>query len=154
MNSDGSDPRNVSNNGFQEYTPAWSPDGSRLYFATDLPSPESQGGIDLWYSDRNGTFWEEPINLGPTVNTTGDEVFPSFYLANVNKKLLHFVGILQNKDNELSAIFETVLAHMDLNARKVTEFSQTKLNHILEYKKNNALNQELPFEVKLKIRNL
>ena len=29
-----------------------------------------------------------------------------------------------------------------------------KLNHILEYKKNNALNQELPFEVKLKIRNL
>jgi acyl-CoA thioesterase FadM len=83
-----------------------------------------------------------------------DEVFPSFYLANVNKKLLHFVGILQNKDNELSAIFETVLAHMDLNARKVTEFSNTKLNHILEYKKNNALNQELPFEIKLKIKNL
>jgi hypothetical protein len=67
---------------------------------------------------------------------------------------LHFVGILQNKDNELSAIFETVLAHMDLNARKVTEFSNAKLNHILEYKKNNALNQELPFEIKLKIKNL
>jgi hypothetical protein len=43
---------------------------------------------------------------------------------------------------------------MDLNARKVTEFSNTKLNHILEYKKNNALNQELPFEIKLKIKNL
>lgn len=83
-----------------------------------------------------------------------DEVFPSFYLANVNKKLLHFVGILQNKDNELSAVFETVLAHMDLNARKVTEFSNTKLNHILGYKKNNVLNQELPFELKLKIKNL
>jgi hypothetical protein len=67
---------------------------------------------------------------------------------------LHFVGILQNKDNELSAIFETVLAHMDLNARKVTEFSNAKLNRILEYKKNNALNQELPFEIKLKIKNL
>jgi hypothetical protein len=67
---------------------------------------------------------------------------------------LHFVGILQNKDNELSAIFETVLAHMDLNARKVTEFSNAKLNHILEYKKNNALNQQLPFEIKLKIKNL
>ena len=67
---------------------------------------------------------------------------------------MHFVGVLQNKDNEVSAIFETVLAHMDLNARKVTEFSQIKLNHILEYKNNNTLNQELPFEVKLKIRNL
>ncbi|MDC3375543.1 thioesterase family protein [Gammaproteobacteria bacterium] len=83
-----------------------------------------------------------------------DEVFPSFYLANVNKKLLHFIGVLQNKDNELSAIFETVLAHIDLNARKVTEFSDAKLNHILEYKKNNIIGQELPFEIKLKIRNL
>jgi hypothetical protein len=43
---------------------------------------------------------------------------------------------------------------MDLNARKVTEFSNAKLNRILEYKKNNALNQELPFEIKLKIKNL
>jgi hypothetical protein len=64
--------------GYTFVHPTWSPDGSRLYFATDLPSPESQGGMDLWYSDRNGTFWEEPINLGPTVNTPGDEVFPSF----------------------------------------------------------------------------
>ena len=31
---------------------------------------------------------------------------------------------------ELSAIFETVLAHMDLNARKVTEFSEQKLNNL------------------------
>ena len=83
-----------------------------------------------------------------------DEVYPSFYLANVNKKLLHFVGILQNKDNELSAIFETVLAHMDLTARKVEEFGDMKFNHILEYRKNNILNQELPFEIKLKIRDL
>jgi hypothetical protein len=64
--------------GYTFVHPTWSPDGNRLYFATDLPSPESQGGIDLWYSDRNGTFWEEPINLGPTINTSGDEVFPSF----------------------------------------------------------------------------
>lgn len=64
--------------GYTFVHPTWSPDGSRLYFATDLPSPESQGGIDLWYADRNGTFWEEPINLGPTINTSGDEVFPSF----------------------------------------------------------------------------
>ena len=83
-----------------------------------------------------------------------DEVYPSFYLANANKKLLHFVGILQNKDNELSAIFETVLAHMDLTARKVVEFKDMKLNHILEYKKNNILDQELPFEIKLKIKDL
>jgi len=83
-----------------------------------------------------------------------DEVYPSFYLANVNKKLLHFVGILQNKKGDLSAIFETVLAHMDLNARKVTEFSENKLNHLLEYRSSNKLSEDLPFELKLKIRDL
>ena len=83
-----------------------------------------------------------------------DQVYPSFYLANVNKKLLHFVGVLQNEKNELSAIFETVLAHMDLNARKVTEFSDQKLNKLLEYRSLNKLNEDLPFELKLKIRDL
>ena len=58
--------------------PTWSPDGNRLYFATDLPSPEARGGMDIWVSERNGTFWEEPLNLGPEVNSAGDEVFPAF----------------------------------------------------------------------------
>ena len=84
----------------------------------------------------------------------GDQVYPSFYLANVNKKLLHFAGVLQNEKNELSAIFETVLAHMDLNARKVTEFSDQKLNKLLEYRSLNRLSEDLPFELKLKIRDL
>ena len=84
----------------------------------------------------------------------GDQVYPSFYLANVNKKLLHFVGVLQNEKNELSAIFETVLAHMDLNARKVTEFSDQKLNKLLEYRSLNKPSEDLPFELKLKIRDL
>ena len=83
-----------------------------------------------------------------------DEVYPSFYLANVNKKLLHFAGILQNENGELSAIFETVLAHMDLKARKVTEFSDEKLNKLLEYRSLNQLSEDLPFELKLKIRDL
>ena len=84
----------------------------------------------------------------------GDKVYPSFYLANVNKKLLHFVGILKNENDELSAIFETVLAHMDLNARKVTEFKSWKLDELLKYKNQNSLKEDLPFELKLKIRDL
>jgi acyl-CoA thioesterase FadM len=83
-----------------------------------------------------------------------DIVYPSFYLANVNNKLLHFVGILQNDNGELSAIFETVLAHMDLNSRKVTEFSDEKLKKLLEYRSSNQLSEDLPFELKLKIRDL
>ena len=57
--------------------PTWSPDGTKMYFASNIPSPESQGGMDLWVSERNGTFWEEPLNLGPEVNSPGDDVFPA-----------------------------------------------------------------------------
>ena len=56
--------------------PAWSPDGSRLYFSSDMPG--GQGGMDLWYIRRNGTTWEyPPVNMGPRVNSPGDDVFPS-----------------------------------------------------------------------------
>ena len=57
--------------------PTWSPDGNKMYFSSDIPSPESQGGMDIWVSERNGTFWEEPLNLGPEVNSAGDDVFPA-----------------------------------------------------------------------------
>ena len=43
---------------------------------------------------------------------------------------------------------------MDLNARKVTEFSDHKLNKLLEYRSLNKLSEDLPFELKLIIRDL
>lgn len=83
-----------------------------------------------------------------------DKVYPSFHLVKVNKKLLHFVGILHNEKNELSAIFETVLAHMDLNARKVTEFKLDRLNNLIDYTKANTLQESLPFELRLNIKDI
>lgn len=56
--------------------PAWSPDGSRLYFSSDMPG--GKGGMDLWYIRRNGTTWElPPVNMGSMINSVGDDVFPS-----------------------------------------------------------------------------
>ena len=78
----------------------------------------------------------------------------NFGKAKVNKKLLHFVGILHNENHELSAIFETVLAHMDLNARKVSEFKSEKLNNLIDYTKANPLQESLPFELRLKIKDI
>ncbi len=83
-----------------------------------------------------------------------DKIYPSFHLTNVNKKLLHFVGVLQNEKNELAAIFETVLGHMDLTARKVTEFKPERLKNLLDYKKTHALHESLPFDLRLKIKDL
>ncbi len=54
-------------------------DGKELYFSSD--SREGYGGKDLFITRRqaDGT-WSEPENLGPNINTTGDEAFP--YIAN------------------------------------------------------------------------
>ena len=84
----------------------------------------------------------------------GDKVYPSFHLNNVNNKLLHFVGILLNEQGELAAIFETVLGPIDLNARKVTDFSEQRLQDLLSYRTSNKIDEDFPFDLKLKIKDL
>ncbi len=47
-----------------------------MIFASDLPG--GQGGKDLWLTeyDKRAKTWGTPKNLGPSVNTTGDDMFP------------------------------------------------------------------------------
>lgn len=56
-------------------TPAFSPDGAELYFASNRPG--GYGGIDLYKATKlaNGDFGNA-VNLGPTINTPGNELFP------------------------------------------------------------------------------
>jgi peptidoglycan-associated lipoprotein len=55
--------------------PALSPDENTLYFTSDMPG--SIGGKDIWKTtkDEKGK-WGKPVNLGPDINTPGDEMFP------------------------------------------------------------------------------
>ena len=53
--------------------PALSPDGT-LYFVSDMPG--GYGGKDIWSTTRIGDSWSKPVNLGPDINTSGDELFP------------------------------------------------------------------------------
>ena len=85
--------------------------------------------------------------------TLDEEVYPSFILYKANKKLLHFVGILQNKDSELAAIFETILGHIDLNQRKIVDFPDEKYKVIQKVYLDQKENREIPFEVKLHIKD-
>ncbi len=57
--------------------PAVSPDGEWLYFVSDMPG--GQGGYDLWRCRLLGNDAVGALeNLGTTVNTLGDEMFPTF----------------------------------------------------------------------------
>lgn len=56
--------------------PALSPDGSTLYFVSDIKG--GFGSKDIWSVTRtgDGNSWSQPVNLGPDINTGGDELFP------------------------------------------------------------------------------
>ena len=54
--------------------PALSPDGSSLYFVSDVDG--GYGGTDIYVSSRDGEKWNPPVNLGTKVNTFGNEMFP------------------------------------------------------------------------------
>lgn len=58
--------------------PATNSDGTILVFSSDMP--EGKGGYDLYISlqDHLG-HWSKPRNLGATINTEGNELFPSFF---------------------------------------------------------------------------
>lgn len=54
--------------------PALSPDEKLLYFASDMPG--GFGGTDIYVSRYDGSSWSAPINLGKSVNSKGNEMFP------------------------------------------------------------------------------
>jgi outer membrane protein OmpA-like peptidoglycan-associated protein len=70
-------PCNINSKLYSVGHPAVSKDGDYIVFASEAPG--GQGGTDLYVAslDANGTVGE-PINLGPKVNTTGNEFFPWF----------------------------------------------------------------------------
>lgn len=59
--------------------PAFANDGNAIYFAA-YNLPGGFGGFDIWVIYKQGNTWTRPQNLGPNVNTPGDEVSP--HLAN------------------------------------------------------------------------
>ncbi len=82
-------PRNLGpnvNTDWWESAPSISPDGQALYFCSNMPG--GYGGIDLYVSYKNERGgWKEAINLGPTINTAGDEQTPFIHADN---KTLYF----------------------------------------------------------------
>lgn len=54
---------------------SFSPDGQRIYYYA-YNAPNSLGGADLCYSEKPDSVWSEPINLGPSLNTSQDEYHP------------------------------------------------------------------------------
>ena len=67
---------NINHPIYWDSQPSISADGNTIYFASDRPG--GQGKIDIWKTDRNPATkqWQAPVNLGPKINTSGNEKCP------------------------------------------------------------------------------
>jgi len=79
-----SEPENMGyniNSEFWDSGPSLSPDKNTLYFSSNRPG--GYGGIDLYVSHRslNGK-WSKAENMGPTINTKGNEQAPFIHADN------------------------------------------------------------------------
>ncbi len=64
--------------GYSNGFPYLNEDGTELYFASDRP--DGYGGYDLYVCTKTGDSWSVPMNLGPVVNSPGNEMTP--YMEN------------------------------------------------------------------------
>lgn len=78
--------------------PSISYDGNTLFFFASFEG--GQGDMDIYYSTRNGEEWSEPQNLGPVINTSRYEGFPS---VSPDGKKLYFIrdNFKKRKDKEI-----------------------------------------------------
>lgn len=88
--------------------PTLSADGRRLYFSSNMPG--GYGGMDLYVSDFKEGQWTAPANLGPVINTEGNEIFP--YLSANNR--LYFASNGHLGLGGLDIFYAT--AQQDMNA--------------------------------------
>ena len=65
----------IGNDSLMAAHPSLSKDGDVIYFVSNRPG--GFGGNDIWMSIKTGeSKWGEPQNLGPEINTAGNEMFP------------------------------------------------------------------------------
>jgi outer membrane protein OmpA-like peptidoglycan-associated protein len=71
----------LNTNGYSIETPCVSPDGKKLYFASNMPG--GYGNYDIYEVTINDdNTYGNPVNLGPTINTSEDEKFPNITADN------------------------------------------------------------------------
>jgi hypothetical protein len=67
-------PFRYNNDDYNFVHPSLSPDGKKLFFCSDKPG--GFGGFDIYVCNFENGDWGAPVNLGETINTSGNELFP------------------------------------------------------------------------------
>lgn len=74
------------------YYPYFDEESERLYFAANFD--DSYGGTDIYYvSTNNGQIMTQPVNLGPRINSPGNEISPYILDGNLYFSSDTFYGL-------------------------------------------------------------
>jgi len=73
----------ISHDKYSFNDPFLSPDEKRLYYISDRPIAKTgpSKDYDIWYSEKKGNGWSDPINAGNEINSDGNEYYISFNKA-------------------------------------------------------------------------
>ena len=64
---------------YNDLEPFFSPDDQKLFFASNRPLPDdsSRKDYNIWFVERAGDSWSEPVALDTLINTRGNEFYPA-----------------------------------------------------------------------------
>lgn len=80
--------------------PAFSNDGNRLYFSSNRPCGKTNGLVndfDIWFVERVGNVWSEPLRVSNKINTDDNEASPSL----MEDGTIYFERIASNHKGEM-----------------------------------------------------
>ena len=106
------EPFQYNNDNFNCAHPYISPDGKKLFFASDMPG--GKGGMDIYVCDKDTNGWKQPKNMGDKINTEGNELFP--YLHNDGTFLFSSNG--QRRAGRAGCILQQNERHRNQRSKK------------------------------------
>jgi Tol biopolymer transport system component len=98
-NNTWSEPKTILVHDVYGYNDAFlSPDEKRLYFISDRPldGKGPKKDIDIWYVERKGDGWSEPVNVGSSINAEKNE----YYISFTKKGTMYFSSNAGTKEND------------------------------------------------------
>ena len=85
--------------------------------------------------------------------TLNQTIYSRFRVIDANHKLIHFVGILLNKDEELAAISETIVANVDMSIRKTIDMPGNIINSVNQVIDKHNQFGALDFDLRLGLKH-
>jgi acyl-CoA thioester hydrolase len=82
----------------------------------------------------------------------GDKIYPRFRIHNYNHKLIHVVGVLLNKDEELSSISETIVAHIDMTQRRTMNMPKRLFQKVAAVSVEHCQKGPINFDLRLSVK--